>query len=82
MANAQPVPAPQDHAACGTVAGSGAAGRPKRSRGRTQPTVEIGPGVLSDDMMRGLIDDWLVPAMVESFIRELSTTSRTPRDES
>jgi hypothetical protein len=45
---------------------SGGAGRERRN----QATIEIGSDVISDDGIRGLLEDWLIPMIVEGLIRE------------
>jgi hypothetical protein len=45
---------------------------------RNQPTVEIGPDVVSDEAVCGLLEDWLIPLIVEDLIqRRLSATARS-----
>jgi len=44
---------------------------PKANRG--SPSLKVDETVLSDSVMRGLIDDWLVPAIVERVIRNLES---------
>ncbi len=39
-----------------------------RARYRTGPLLEIAQDTFSDDVIRRLIDDWLVPAIVDNLI--------------
>jgi hypothetical protein len=50
--------------------------RPER---RNQATLEIGPGVVSDEAIRGLLEDWIIPSIVEELLRE--RISAAPRSE-
>jgi hypothetical protein len=36
---------------------------------RPEPTLEIAIGTFSKEMVLQLIDDWIVPALVEKFLR-------------
>ena len=62
---------------------SGGAGRERRN----QATLEIGSDVISDDGIRGLLEEWLIPMIVEDLIHDrMKSTARsdpprlTPRD--
>ena len=45
-------------------------GRKGGERGRrNEATLEIGAGAVSDAAIRGLLDDWLIPMIVEDLIR-------------
>ena len=47
----------------------GASGGRRRER-RNQAELEIGSGVVSDAGIRGLLEDWLIPMIVEELIRD------------
>ena len=49
-------------------AGPGA--QPERHVFRADPDLEISVDVLGDEVVRGLIDDWLAPLIVDALIRE------------
>ena len=46
-------------------------GKTKQRRRRTEPDLEIADNILGDEVIRGLLDEWLVPAIVDSLIRDL-----------
>ena len=45
---------------------------------RDQATLEIGADALSDEAVRGLLEDWLIPAIVEDIVQ--AQTKETPCD--
>jgi len=45
------------------------AGKTKR---RNQATLEFDANALSDEAIQGLVDDWIVPMIVEELVRRLS----------
>jgi len=47
-------------------------GQTKQRRRRTEPDLEIAGDVFSDEAIRALVDDWLVPAIVDGLIRDLT----------
>jgi hypothetical protein len=47
----------------------GASGGRRRER-RNQAELEIGSGVVSDAGIRGLLEDWLIPHIVEDLIQD------------
>ena len=51
------------------------AGTGKRQN-RPGPDLEIAAGAFTDETVVGLIDDWLVPLLVESLVRERLGESR------
>ena len=60
--------------------------RPRREH-QNQVTLEIGSGVISDAGIRGLLEDWLIPLIVEDLMRDrmndprcLDPPSLTPTD--
>jgi len=55
---------------CGEEAASPQVKKPRRKQDRPGPGMEIVDDVFTADQVRGLLDDWLVPALVETFIRE------------
>lgn len=43
----------------------------KDNRCRTDADLEIGSNILSDGSLRALLDEWIVPVVVEGIIRDL-----------
>jgi hypothetical protein len=48
---------------CGSASGEGVRER------RNQATLEVRSGVISDEGICGLLEDWLIPMIVEELIR-------------
>ena len=48
----------------------------------SDPTLDLRAGALPDETVRGLIDDWIVPALVERFLsgRDTVPESNDPED--
>jgi hypothetical protein len=46
---------------------SASAGGPER---RNQVKLEIGSSIVSDEGIRGLLEDWLIPTIVEGLIQD------------
>jgi hypothetical protein len=45
---------------------------------RNQATLEIGSDVISDDGIRGLLEDWLIPVIAEDMIHDrMKNTGRS-----
>lgn len=54
-----------------------ASGETGRGR-RNQATLEIGSDIISDEAIYGLLEDWLIPVIVEDLIqRRLNGTARS-----
>jgi hypothetical protein len=47
---------------------------------RNETRLDICPGVLSDKVIHGILDDWLIPMMVERILRDRSTHPNGPFD--
>lgn len=43
-----------------------------------QATLEIGPGAVSDEAIGGLLEDWIIPMIVEDLIGALIKASCAP----
>ena len=41
----------------------------KRRRRRPAPDLKVEPDMFSDACVSGLVEDWIVPALVEQFLR-------------
>jgi hypothetical protein len=41
----------------------------RSSRGQLQTILDISPALFSDDAVHRIIDEWLVPALVDQFLR-------------
>ena len=55
----------------GIVWGTAASERKAKSDGRrTEPDLQLGSSVLDERCVAGLIEDWIVPAVVERIIEE------------
>jgi hypothetical protein len=55
----------------GIVLGEACSEQRPRENGRwTDPALEIDEKVFSDEAVRGLCEEWLVPAIVDHFIRD------------
>jgi hypothetical protein len=48
----------------------------KQTRHRLDPDLEISEHIWSDEAVRGLIDEWLVPSTVERVVRDLLNSGR------
>jgi hypothetical protein len=76
MASLCPIRIPAAPHGRGIVLGQARPGKAAQKRGRrADPDVEIAVGTFSDEAVRGLLEDWLVPAVVDSLIRDLMTST-------
>lgn len=50
--------------------------KPKKRRGREGPNMEIQVDVFNQEQVQGLAEDWLVPRLIDSLIRERLAASK------
>lgn len=53
----------------------------KHFQRRTESDLEIDGGLFSDAEVHGLLDDWLVPAIVDNLIRDVVNSPSLPQPE-
>ena len=64
--------APYAHGGRGMLRGKAASsGSTKRLRRQPDPDLEIAEDIFGGDVLRALVDEWLVPAIVDGLIRDL-----------
>lgn len=54
--------------------GADACARTKPALRRNEPILEIGDNVLADEAICGLLEDWLIPSIVDGLVRDLMNT--------
>ena len=72
--------APQAPSGRGKVAKAGAAGRATRRESHDCHELVIAPDVFSELAIRGMIEDWIIPALVERLMQSV-TQLPSPREE-
>lgn len=67
-------PSPMRSAPCGRAIVLGEAhpgGKTKQRRRQTEPDLEIAENIFGDEAVIALLDEWLVPAIVDGLIRDI-----------
>jgi hypothetical protein len=50
-----------------------------RQKRKNAAELVIDPGLFSEEAIRGVIDEWIVPSVVERMISSISNPSTTPK---
>jgi hypothetical protein len=75
LARQNPVLAqPEDRGIVLDEVGADARARTKPALRRNEPILEIGDNVLADEAVCGLLEDWLIPSIVDGLLRDLMNT--------